>query len=470
MKGIDSAGGIIMACTVLHKLIDDNIAMPAVCGGAGICGKCKFYIDGMLCLACQTEYTPGMKIDLISKIREDFSILTGISDRINIDDEVSFNFAVDVGTTTIAFALTGGKSGKTVFNYGIVNSQRKYGADVISRIKASNEGNLNDLNHCVTRDIDEGIKYILEQCGISAAKINKVAISGNTAMLHILLKVDCRSLGQYPFDPVFIDKQERTYNEIFYSNILSCEVVLLPGISTYVGSDVVAGISYGIDLGSEGLLIDLGTNGEIALFSKHGVIGTATAAGPAFEAGNISCGVGSIPGAIYEAKYKNKSFEYKTIGDCTPIGICGSGVIDITAQLVLNGYIDETGVMQEDFEVAENIFFTKKDVRELQLAKSAVRAGIEVLLSESGKTYNDIGNIYLAGGFGHRLNPKSAIILGILPEEWRKKVKAIGNSSLAGCIKYLYDESDFDFIKNAREINLSVHPDFNDLFMEYMMF
>ena len=459
-----------MDYTVLDYLQEKKIYVEASCGGAGTCGKCKVTVNGKTCLACRTKYADGMEITVSEK--ENITAL-GVDVSGKTDSNSEYGLAVDIGTTTIAFALVDLKSGNPVFSHGTTNSQRALGADVISRIKAADEGKLELLNKHVLQDILDGISYVSNESGVAAEKIIKMAVAANTTMLHILVGANCRSLGQYPFTPVFIDMQQKPFYEIFKTNTLSCDVILLPGISTYVGADIVAGISYGFSLGDSGLLIDLGTNGEIALFSEDEVVGTATAAGPAFEAGNISCGTGSVTGAISRAVFlpDKKIFEYETINNGKPVGLCGSGLLDVAAQLLLNNYIDEAGSMDDDFIIAENVIITPKDIRELQLAKSAVRSGIEILLEECGKTYDNIDNIYLAGGFGHTLNVENAFILGVLPEKWKTdKITAVGNSSLAGCIRYLTRPDMFSFLSKSREINLSAHPRFNDLFMEYMMF
>ena len=463
--------------TILNKLQSKNIFVEATCGGMGVCGKCTVHVDGKPCLACKTNYVEGMKI--VVDHNADFAVLKNYENAENHEDieglinGTSFGVAIDIGTTTIAFALVDLDSKKVVFSHGVVNRQRAFGADVISRIKAAGDGKLDDLNRYIVEDINRGISYICEECKIKYEDVQKIVVAGNTTMLHILLKEDCRGLGQYPFTPVFTDMKRLSSSKIL--DFLNCEMVLLPGVSTYVGADVVAGLLHVKQKDDEiFLLVDLGTNGEIALFNKGKIICTATAAGPAFEAGNISCGVGSVPGAISSAIYKKDYFEYNTIGDKEPIGLCGSGVLDVTAQLLLHEVIEETGSLEDDITIVNDIVFTQKDVRELQLAKSAVRAGIEILLSDAGLCHHDVDKVYLAGGFGHTLNLESAIILGILPEEWKSKVYTMGNTCLAGCVECLLNKNNFELVSglkaNATEINLSAHPKFSDLFMEYMTF
>lgn len=471
--------------TVLKLLQDNHIYIDAPCAGKGTCGKCTVKItegfNESRSLACLTKAADGMEISV--EHSKDISVLNVSNEGQKAAKNGAYGLAVDIGTTTIALALADMQSGKIANTYGAINSQRALGADVISRIKAADEGKLTLLNDYIINDLRKGIANICIECELPQEKIQKIYISGNTTMLHILMNVSCRSLGQYPFTPEFIELRELPSEEIFGSSPFSCEVSLLPGISAYVGADLAAGVLHSYSLGGSGkrLLVDLGTNGELALFSEDSVIGTATAAGPAFEGGNISCGMGSVPGAISKAVFNKEtaSFTCETIGNTAPAGICGSGLLDIAAELVRFGLIDEAGVLDDDyfdegFPVAEGIFLSQKDIRELQLAKSAVRAGIEILLEENNAGCDDIEKIYLAGGFGHTLNLENAVTLGILPAEWRGKVESIGNSSLQGCICALSSDKDKErlvsFTKSAKEVNLSAHPKFNELFMEYMMF
>jgi uncharacterized 2Fe-2S/4Fe-4S cluster protein (DUF4445 family) len=246
-----------------------------------------------------------------------------------------------------------------------------------------------------------------------------------------------------------------------------------------VGADISAGMlcagwPY---INGSNLLIDLGTNGEMALFSKEKIVVTSTAAGPAFEGGNISMGTGSVPGAIAKVSYlpENNVFIYKTINNLPPIGICGTGVVDISAELIRHKLIDETGQIENDDDeilIAPEICFTQRDIREIQLAKSAVRTGIEILLDMAGNSCEDLSAVFIAGGFGHKINLQSAVTLGLIPPELEKKVIILGNSALGGCAKVLLNkESESHILKLvslAAEINLATHPKFNELFINYM--
>ncbi len=397
--------------------------------------------------------------------------------------------AIDIGTTTLGFEMFDLITGKRRAIYSAVNSQRRYGADVISRIKSTSEGSLAELNKTILTDLADGLYAIAKKANVNPIEIYKIVISGNTTMLHLLLNVQCKSLGLFPFTPVFTN-MVRTYSSELFKSIeaektsaFNFEVIVLPGVSAYVGSDITAGMLFcgGLDAGKPSLLIDLGTNGEIMLFGPDIALCTSTAAGPAFEGGNIEHGMAGVPGAITKVRYENSKFIIETIDGEKPIGICGSGVISLVAALIENGIIDETGliddeVFDDDIPLTEggSVTFSQKDVRELQLAKSAVRAGIEILIAEAGLTFADIEHVFIAGGFGFAVDMDSAAAIGLVPDGMKEKVVALGNSSLGGAAAVLLDCDNEDNISRiasaAREINLSSHKDFNTKFMEYMYF
>ncbi|MDR3238525.1 MAG: ASKHA domain-containing protein [Clostridiales bacterium] len=392
--------------------------------------------------------------------------------------------AVDIGTTTIGLELVDLITGEKLASHAVINTQRQYGTDVVTRIQNAGEGKLTDLRDCVTKDILKGLNELVRQGGVEKNHVRRVAFSGNTTMMHLLLAIPCKSLGLFPFIPAVTGFLTLPFQDIFNSADFTCPATIMPGISTYVGSDITAGILFcgGLRREKPSLLIDLGTNGEMALFDGKRVLCTSTAAGPAFEGGNISCGVASIPGAICKTVYENASFIPETIGDIyPPVGICGSGVLDIGAQMVRHELIDETGLLEdENFDNGvpiapdSNIYFTQKDVRELQLAKSAVRAGMEVLLQQAGVGYDAVEQVFLAGGFGFHVDLEHAGAIGLIPEELRDKVFVVGNSSLGGCVKILLEQDAEreiqDLIDVSEEINLSNDKSFNDMFMEYMYF
>jgi uncharacterized 2Fe-2S/4Fe-4S cluster protein (DUF4445 family) len=261
-------------------------------------------------------------------------------------------------------------------------------------------------------------------------------ISGNTTMEHLLQGLPCRTLGVAPYTPVDISLHE-------YENM-----TILPGISTFVGADIVSGIvACGMDESEEiCILVDLGTNGEMAIGNRDRILSASTAAGPAFEGGNITCGTASIPGSISRVKIFNRKPVIGTIGKIMPpVGLCGSGLISAIAEFLKERIIDVQGNLQHPFQKdgfslwtfssGEKISLYQEDVRQFQMAKSAVRSGIEILRQEYGCQLEDVKKVYVAGGFGTNLTVEDIIYSGLLPEEWKEKIEFLGNTSLLGCIK-----------------------------------
>jgi len=470
----------------LHDLLSkQNIHIPAPCGGNGTCGKCAVHTSQGVVLSCITLATDITDVYLDGSEKRNLIVLDSYESQrpFKSDKPSGYGIAIDIGTTTVALELIQMAAGNRIATNSTANSQRSLGADVVTRIKQATQGAQAQLHGHILDDIRKGIAHLIEKSNISASEITAVAIAGNTTMLHLLQNMPCDTLGMFPFTPVDISMRRCTFSDVFGGGLLNAELLILPGISTFVGADISAGILCCQSPGdtSPNLLIDLGTNGEMSLFSPNRILVTSTAAGPAFEAANISCGTASIPGAIAKVRYlpENNVFICDTIQNQPPIGICGTGVVDIAAELVRHNIVDETGRLEDPYfdngiELAPDVIFTQKDIREIQLAKSAVRSGIEILLDVAEYGYNDIGKVFLAGGFGHRINMDSAVALGLIPPELAKKVITVGNTALGGAAHVLLSataEADIKTLASqAEEINLSTHPRFNDLFMEHMMF
>ena len=491
--------------SILDSLIKHDQSFSSICGGNGKCGKCKIKIlqgeipatdfdrhffsdteleEGMR-LACKAYPTDEIIFKVCFKNEENFQVITE-----NFSQEMkqfsvteNLGIAIDIGTTTIALQLIELDKNNIIKTFTTINHQRKYGADVISRIKASGEGKKKILSQSVISDLLTGIEYLIADI---TTEIKTVVISGNTTMIHILMEYDCEGLGKYPFIPENTEYIETSFEEIFHSKVLSAKVKILPAISAFVGGDIVSGL-YACDIAMSdkySMLIDLGTNGEIALGNCEKILVTSTAAGPAFEGGNITHGIGSIEGAISNVSIKNTKAEIITIANKIPVGICGTGVIETVAELVKEGLVDETGCLDEEwfedgFFLAKSmdgkdITFSQKDVREIQLAKAAVRAGIETLFLRYGISKDQIYKVYIAGGFGYKLDCTKAIEIGMIPQEFSGKIEAVGNASLQGAVKILVDDQGYEklqIIKRiSEEINLSADKDFNQLYMEYMYF
>lgn len=396
-----------------------------------------------------------------------------------------YAIGIDIGTTTIALALVHLQTGKMTDRLSVVNKQREFGADVVSRIERANGGGLARLSRTVRDQISAGINQLCLNNALNPEDVCKIALAGNTTMIHLLLGLSCATLGKFPFTPVTLDFVSCGFSDLFEGD-LGCGVDVLPGISTYVGADIAAGILFsGLHQSPEpAVLMDIGTNGEMALVREGRVLCTATAAGPAFEGGNILWGTGSVPGAIASVVYRDGAFDVATIGDRPPVGICGSGVVDTVYQGLQNGLILPGGGFNKDRGIdalvlarspgGEDILFSQRDVRELQLAKSAIRTGLDALLHRAGMDAGEVTKLYIAGGFGYNLNFTSGAGIGLIPGALQSKVVLIGNSSLGGTVKYLLDPRCRDQLREiaggSAEFALSTDPYFNDNYVENMEF
>jgi uncharacterized 2Fe-2S/4Fe-4S cluster protein (DUF4445 family) len=397
--------------------------------------------------------------------------------------------AIDIGTTTVVGKLIKLSTGQECGSFAQLNMQRAYGADVISRIGVSLD-DASVLSKLITEQIDTALIAMFAKAGIDGTLVHKLVIAGNTTMAYLLLGLPCRSLGAAPFIPAFKIEGPYPYHEVFHTDTLSCGCDVVPFISAFVGGDLTAGLC-ALKGEDDFILMDMGTNGELVFKRGDRLLCTATAAGPAFEGGAIECGSGSTHGAISSVWYEDGGFCFKTIGATPATGICGSGILDLMAVLVREGFVDKGGRLKDNgtgavsdsriilagdtpnaqSDAGDVVYFTQKDVRQYQLAKSAVRAGLQILLEEMGGPTP--AKIVLAGGFGQTLDPESALVTGLLPVEFRDRVVALGNSSLNGAAKFCLNDSAYvDIvaqIDNAEEINLATHPLFNKLFMEHTL-
>lgn len=497
--------------SVLDVLIQQDIYLPAICGGRGTCGKCavrvqnteapiteqdtvqfsKTQIKDGYRLACKCYPEKDCTIEILTDEENEFYIVSSYLEDGDGDeresDESEPAVVVDIGTTTIAMELIDIRTRKTLSEHSRINGQRVYGADVITRIQAANSMKGQELSDLIREDLLIGLKQLVTDADLSLRDISKIVIAGNTTMCHLLLGFSLEQMGDYPFTPHKTDTVKVVSKELFDSLELNCVVTVLPCISAFIGGDVVAG-AYATGFWKTtkpNMLIDFGTNAEIILGNQHQIVAASTAAGPAFEGGNISCGTGSVKGAISQAKMKADSFECETIGDGDPVGICGTGLIEIISELKDHAIIDTSGTMKEAYAkkgyfiakgkgITSYISVTQNDIREFQLAKSAVRAAIDILLSRYGIKIKDVEHIYLVGGFGFHLNIHKAINIGLLPKEAKHKIKIGGDTALLGCKKFLLDENaaeEMERIKNiTTEVILSNEEEFNTQFISNMDF
>ncbi|MCT4597033.1 MAG: ASKHA domain-containing protein [Vallitalea sp.] len=437
-----------------------------------LCANYNYSLNSLKQLSLINNYTSS--ITLLSNNNKDIL-------KVSNDNIQAYGIGIDIGTTTIAIVLIDLINMKQIDIYKYENPQKAYGADIITRINYAINDDKNILTDLILNEISQGIISLLNKSNISTENVTEVAIGGNTTMLYLLTRLNPYQLSISPFITVDLSMKEYEYYKLFNDRLLDCKVTLLPGISAYIGADIISGLYY-CDLVNQNeniLFIDIGTNGEMALKCNNRIICASTAAGPAFEGANIKCGMPSINGAIINVEYTNNEFTYDVIGNISPKGICGSALIDIASILLDNNMIDTTGKMNDKkciiyTDEHSEIAIYQEDIRQLQLAKSAISAGISVLINEANINVSDIDKVYIAGGFGSNLNISNATAIGIIPRELENKVKLLGNSSLGGCVKYLLNANsydDFDLIKSRCEyIELATSVKFNEDYIRDMFF
>ena len=411
-------------------------------------------------------------------------------------DERYFGLAVDIGTTKIAIYLYDLVTGDVVDKVGEMNPQIAYGEDVISRIAyCINEPNgRKDLQKTLIDTINTKVKEICEKAGIIPNQIVDAVIVGNTAMHHLLAGLPVRQLAYAPYTAAVSTELDICARDIDLEMTPGGYIHLLPNIAGYVGADHTAVIlSTGLwQTKKKTLAIDVGTNTEISLAANGRILSCSCASGPAFEGAHIKDGMRAAPGAIERIKILNNEIHFLTIGNQSPVGICGSGILDAIAEMKTVGIIDEKGRMQEgEFNVRRNgtmlefllipaastghdkdITVTRSDVNEIQLAKAAIRAGLEILLAEAGMVAAEIDEFIIAGAFGTYIDIPNAIKIGMFPEVPFERFTQVGNAAGMGAILTLLSskqrEITQEFIKKVEYVELTAHTGFQKEFIKAM--
>lgn len=416
-----------------------------------------------------------------------------------------YGLAVDIGTTTVVCTVVDLNTGSDIGVASALNNQAVHGADVISRINysAENENGLTDLRDRVVQVINQLSEYACTEAGISLENVYEVSLVGNTTMTHLFLAIPVRNLAVMPYVGVVSDPVETTASHLGIKVNPNANVYVLPNIAGFVGADTV-GVILAADLHKSEdikLAIDIGTNGEVVLGSKDRLVTCSCAAGPALEGAMLTHGMRAAPGAIERVKLNDKP-ECQVIKGGKPIGICGSGIIDVVAEMVRVGIIDETGRMMDADDLGDKVspemkeylgnndeygphlvlsksdgrevVITQKDVRQVQLAKGAIMAGIKILIKTLGVKVEDISEVLLAGAFGNYIQRESAIRLGLIPDFPLEKVKFIGNAAAGGAKMALMSrearKTSKQISKKTEYIELAVDMNFQNEFVEAMMF
>jgi uncharacterized 2Fe-2S/4Fe-4S cluster protein (DUF4445 family) len=409
----------------------------------------------------------------------------------------NYGLVVDVGTTTLVAALVDLASGRELASASALNPQSLHAQDVLSRIRfAADHDGLALLQRDLITELNRLVREVSTKAGIDCEQIYEAVFSGNTCMLHLAAGVDPAPLGKHPFIPTLTGNSHLAASALGLAIAPSGLVYLPPVISAYVGADISAGIlAAGLaELPGVTLFIDIGTNGELALAVNGRLTASATAAGPAFEGMNISCGMRAAVGAVERVTIGTTGeLDIAVIGAGEPSGICGSGLMDLVAELVEHGIIGKNGRFgtpaglaaplaarldgegsKAAFRINDTVALTQKDVRQVQLAKGAIRAGIEMLLREEGLKPEHLDRVYIAGSFGYHLREQSLTTLGLLPPEAAGKVAFLGNTSRSGGEMLLVDHRLRGGLKTLVDqvsvVDLAGNPAFERVFMEAMGF
>ena len=489
------------AGTTLGSLLSSHGHGNMPCGGHGKCGKCRVTVSGevtppaedeMRVLSAE-ELAAGIRLACRTTALGDCTVTTSEQGRGQIVTDGAFpasmadqtltpaftryGAAVDIGTTTLAARLYD-RNGQKVAETSRLNPQSAWGADVISRMEAALAGNASKIAALTRRTISGMLSDLGSTAGIASAAIDGVTVTGNTVMLHLFTETDVEPLTHAPFAAKRLFGETIPASDLELSALDPATPVYLPAcIAAFVGADTVTAVLASDLMKSEGtsLLCDIGTNGEMVLWHDQTLYACSTAAGPAFEGAGISMGMGGRTGAIDRVWVTDGVIESHVIGEADPGGLCGSGLVDAVAALLDTENLDETGFLEDDPAViSDPVEVTQEDIRAVQLAKSAIHAGMRTLIHTAKLSCEEVGILYIAGGFGSYLDVKNAGKIGLLPEKLTDRVTVLGNAALTGAAMLLLC-SDLRPASEAmaREtaiVELATNPVFVSEYMERMMF
>jgi uncharacterized 2Fe-2S/4Fe-4S cluster protein (DUF4445 family) len=510
--------------TILEAAGRAGIILNTICGGKGTCGKCRVELeaDGRKVLACRHRIESKLEVLIPpqAKFFEPRMLAHGIDRGITIGPAIRkrfgqfvdpapgmFGVALDIGTTTVVAKLINLTDGSCRATAGAANPQIAYGDDVISRISyAESEAGLDKLHTAVIECVNSVIVQLCEQVDITPSDICEVVAVGNTTMNHLFLKFPVKQLGQAPYKAHSVKAHDLDAQKLKLNINPAGNIHTVENIKSFVGSDTTAvAVAVGMDEAEKmTLVVDIGTNGELILGTKDKMYATSCAAGPAFEGARISQGTMAIDGAIERVAMAGNDIDLDVIGGGAPRSICGSGLIDAVAVLLDLGIVDSSGrfiepdkskakipqarlarlikqARQRAFILAHNedndndpVVLSQQDLRETQLAKAAIRAGIKLLQKKAGITDNDIEQIFLAGAFGNYIQRESAVRIGLLPDVGVEKIRFAGNAAAVGAQMILLSSrcrrlcaeltKRIEYVETARE------PEFQTIFAESLMF
>lgn len=492
-------------------LKENGFVLPMPCAGKHTCGKCFVLAKGCLSdmsdeernilgdkaknfrLSCMTYAIDDCEI-VLPEDKKTSILSSGILPEFSLNSlGENYGFAVDVGTTTVALYLYDLKSGDLLGQDVFLNPQSSYGADVISRIESALKGNDRELSSVIKKALLESFKKMCDEYGIDYSLIDLIVLTGNTTMLYLIINENVSPLSKAPFEiSNYLGEFYKSESLLFKD--FNAKVYIPRTMSAFVGSDITCSVLTGVAMVDEkdtALIVDIGTNGEMALVNGDKLICCSTAAGPAFEGAGIEMGSVASNGAINKVYIEDKKIKYTTINCKKPVGVCGSGLIDAIAAFLKLGLIDETGLIVESNEefskyITEykgspalkigdsDILITDKDIRAFQLAKSAICAGIYSLADAANISLLSIDKLLIAGGFGSFIDVKNAGEVGLIPKEIANKAFSLGNASGMGASMILLSNNELkkssSLAKKAQVLELSSSAYFMDKYIECMMF
>jgi uncharacterized 2Fe-2S/4Fe-4S cluster protein (DUF4445 family) len=467
------------------------------CGGRARCKGCRVRVArGALPITPEQqgllsaeELAAGWRLSCCSKAESDLTLELGQWEAAILADNSVFEFtprqglgvAVDLGTTTLVAQLLDLRNAHVLAVRTALNHQASFGADVMSRVSyALNPEGLPRLRGLIRSQIGKLVSELLEAARAASGPIATVTVVGNTVMHHLFCGIEITPLSRYPFEPTRDGLEVFRARELGWNLAGDPPVRFLPCLGGFVGSDILAGILATRLDESDALaaLVDLGTNGEIVVGNRQRLLCASTAAGPAFEGARISMGMRAATGAISAVSVEGGALHCHVIGGVAPRGVCGSGLVDAVAAGLDLGLIEPSGRLRHGANgalmLSPPVALTQNDIRELQLAKGAIAAGIRLLLARWGAEARDLTRLYLAGAFGNYINRSSARRIGLLdfPPE---RVTPAGNTALLGAKLALFNARDEDFAyaglrRRVEHLSLNTEPGFQDVFVEEMAF
>ena len=520
--------------SLIELLWANNIDIDAPCSGNGTCGKCRvklisgavemehnthlsqadFYDNWRLACQCKVcadaiIWVPKSAAAFKNEIKTadlgstveleryqaslkdifDAGIKTGCKD-------LGVGVAIDIGTTTVAAAMLDLTTGKVLSKASLGNGQIAYGADVINRIiQQGRDGGVEKLRHAVREEtIIPIMETLCKNAGLTPESIMRVVIAGNTTMEHLFLGADGQSIRLEPYVPEFLAHEPMLCKDAGLPAGDGAMLYFAPNVGSYVGGDITAGVLPAMlwHRPEMSLFIDLGTNGELVMGNSDYLLTCACSAGPAFEGGDISCGMRATNGAVDACTIDDETFEptLSVIGGGKPLGLCGSGIISIIAELFESGIISPKGkfavehkrIVHDEYGGTEYVFATAEesatgkplsinetDIDNFIRAKGAIFSAIRTMLKSVDMTVEDIDRIIIAGGIGSGIDIAKAVKIGMLPKQPLEKYSYIGNSSLTGACAMLISDDALakvsDIANNMTYIELSTHPGYMDEFV-----